>query len=32
VAIVSLLARVDATTARERLDAAGGAVRKALER
>lgn len=32
VAIVSLLAGVDAATARSRLDAAGGIVRKALER
>jgi N-acetylmuramic acid 6-phosphate etherase len=32
VAIVSLLGGVDTATARERLDAAGGAVRKALQR
>ena len=31
VAIVMLLADVDSSTARERLDGAGGAVRKALE-
>jgi N-acetylmuramic acid 6-phosphate etherase len=31
VAIVTLLADVDAATARARLDAAGGVVRKALE-